>query len=76
MNKLIASLVVFIAFSVGIATADWQLAWEDEFDGGNLADRWNFELGCSGNVINVIKLFVHIDIISIIHEVFHILMCI
>jgi len=26
--------------------AAWQLDWEDDFNGGNLADRWNFDQGC------------------------------
>jgi len=37
-----------IVCAVGFAHAEWVLDWQDEFDGGNLADRWNFELGCSG----------------------------
>lgn len=28
--------------------ADWHLLWEDEFEGGNLSERYNFETGCNG----------------------------
>jgi beta-glucanase (GH16 family) len=42
-------LVIFgLVCVVGIAHAEYVKVWEDEFDGGNLADRWNFELGCNG----------------------------
>jgi len=37
-----------IVLSVGVAQSAWVLEWSDEFDGGDLKDRWNFELGCSG----------------------------
>lgn len=33
---------------LGAASAEWIQVWNDEFDGGNLADRWNFETGCGG----------------------------
>jgi len=39
---------VLLAATLALVSADWQIVWRDEFDGGNLADRWNFELGCSG----------------------------
>ena len=41
-------LAVALCGVIGSIQADWVLEWSDEFDGGNLADRWNFELGCSG----------------------------
>jgi beta-glucanase (GH16 family) len=43
-----AALALALVALVGVVSADWYIAWEDNFDGGNLADRWNFELGCNG----------------------------
>lgn len=47
MGRFFAVALLTIC-SAGIARAGWELVWEDQFDGGNLKDRWNFELGCSG----------------------------
>jgi len=33
---------------IGVASAEWIQVWEDDFNGGDLKERWNFELGCSG----------------------------
>jgi len=47
MKAVIAIALIGLAL-VGTVSADWVLAWEDDFMGGDLKDRWNFELGCSG----------------------------
>jgi len=46
MARLLVAAV--LAFCIGLSHAEWVVVWEDQFDGGNLKDRWNFELGCSG----------------------------
>jgi len=40
--------LAFVCSVIYSAQGAWILVWEDDFNGGNLADRWNFELGCSG----------------------------
>jgi len=53
--KLITAVV--LVFGVGIASADWALVWEDNFDGGNLKDRWNFEVNCDGGGNNELQCY-------------------
>jgi len=43
------SFIALIALaSLQVALADYQIVWQDEFNGGNLKDRWNFEVNCDG----------------------------
>jgi len=46
-----SAVAVLAICCLGIATAEWVVVWEDDFNGGNLKDRWNFELGCSGKLL-------------------------
>ncbi|XP_021965968.1 beta-glucanase [Folsomia candida] len=42
-------IFILCAFAhLGVVHGYWHLAWEDQFDGANLADRWDFDTGCSG----------------------------
>jgi len=45
MKSLLALIIVA---SLHVALADWAVVWQDEFDGGNLKDRWNFDVDCYG----------------------------
>jgi len=54
MHKI--SLILFV-LGVGIATADWHMVWEDDFNGGNLKDRWNFEVNCDGGGNNELQCY-------------------
>jgi len=48
-KKMRFSLLIFILPLVFTLTqAEFVLIWADEFNGGNLNDRWNFETGCGG----------------------------
>jgi len=49
--------ILAIACCIGIAAAEWALVWEDNFDGGNLRDRWNVETGCSGGGNNELQCY-------------------
>lgn len=50
---------LFLAVVVGIScvSADWVLVWEDNFDGGNINDRWNFEVNCAGGGNNELQCY-------------------
>jgi len=52
-----ALLAVLAICSISVCQAGWELVWEDQFDGGNLKDRWNFETGCSGNGNNELQCY-------------------
>ncbi len=45
---LIKILIFTVCSSIGFTNAYWHLAWEDQFNGGNLKDRWDFEVNCDG----------------------------
>lgn len=45
---------LLILQTLHLAQSDWSLVWEDQFNGGNLADRWSFDTGCDGEVIKLI----------------------
>jgi hypothetical protein len=47
-HSICFSLILIFSILFKPTQAGWVLVWEDEFNGGNLADRWDFELGCSG----------------------------
>ncbi|CAL8127868.1 unnamed protein product [Orchesella dallaii] len=47
MGKL--SILALIAIcTVSLARADWELVWEDQFDGNDLFVNWKFDQGCNG----------------------------
>lgn len=46
MGKL--TVLVCVLGVVAVCTAEWALVWEDQFDGGDLWERWNFENSCNG----------------------------
>ena len=46
--KFVLALALIGILGAGLTSAEWALVWEDNFDGGNLNDRWNFDVDCLG----------------------------
>jgi len=55
--KFVLALALVAVLGVGVATAEWAVVWEDNFDGGNLNDRWNFEVNCAGGGNNELQCY-------------------
>jgi beta-glucanase (GH16 family) len=49
--------LICLALLACSASAEWHLVWEDNFDGGNLKDRWNFEVNCDGGGNNELQCY-------------------
>ncbi|ODM89411.1 Beta-glucanase, partial [Orchesella cincta] len=44
-----AIILAFVALcAIGLASADWELVWEDQFDGEDLWRNYKFDEGCNG----------------------------
>jgi len=56
MNRALA-FAVLVAVGISGTQGAWNLAWEDNFDGGNLRDRWNFEVNCDGGGNNELQCY-------------------
>lgn len=59
MNQKTFSLLSLLLLSFGLfASADYQLVWSDEFDGGNLdGNKWNIEQNCDGGGNNELQCY-------------------
>jgi len=52
-----ALILSIVLCSILAVRADWVLVWEDDFNGGNLKDRWNFEVNCDGGGNNELQCY-------------------
>jgi beta-glucanase (GH16 family) len=48
---------VVALLGVGVVNGEWLQVWADEFEGGNLRDRWNFEVNCDGGGNNELQCY-------------------
>jgi hypothetical protein len=48
--KVISAVALAAVLGIVSVKGDWVLEWEDQFDGGNINDRWNFEVNCIGEL--------------------------